>query len=133
MCIRDRCEIAADTDAWQEMDDLIALARAEAHRCGLESLPSWADRLQGMQALHGGRAEEAVRLLTRASAGFQRLEARWDLARSDLALARALEESGRVDEALAVLGRADAFFAKQGAKQEHQVALQLAARIAGPS
>jgi class 3 adenylate cyclase/tetratricopeptide (TPR) repeat protein len=128
-----QCEIAAYTDAWQEMDDLIALTRAEADRCGLESLPSWADRLQGMQALHGGNAEEAVRLITRASAGFQRLEARWDLARSDLALARALEESGRIDEALAVLGRADAFFAKQGAQKEHQVALQLAARIAGPS
>lgn len=124
-----QCEIAADTGAWHEVDDLLVRSRAEAARCGLEALPRSADRLEGMRALQAGNTEDAIRLLEQASMGFARLGARWDQARSDLSLAQALKESGRREEALAVLRPAIAFFAEVGATTEHKAAL----RIADPS
>jgi class 3 adenylate cyclase/tetratricopeptide (TPR) repeat protein len=123
------CEIAADTGEWHEVDALLAHARAEAARCGLEALPCAADRLEGTRALHAGDTERAIGLLSRASIGFEQLGARWDRARSDLSLAQALTDSRRVEEGLEVLQSAIAFFAEVGATTEHELAL----RIAGSS
>ena len=118
-----QCEIAADTGEWHEVNGLVALARAEALRCGLEALPCWVDRLEGARALGAGDTEGAIEFFRRASLGFERLGARWDLARSDLALAQALKETGRAQEAAALLQPGIAFFAKVGAKPEHEAAL----------
>ena len=130
LLLQAECEIAADSPEWPAVGELVELARAEAERGGLEALRHTADRLAGMAALRDGDTEAAIELLQRAREGYAELEAHWDLARVDLALANVLSDSGRGEQSLECLRPAIAFFAEVGAAKEHEAALRLAAEIA---
>ncbi len=123
------CEIAAEGPGWPDVGTLVELARAEAERGGLEALRHAADRLAGMTALYNGDTEAAIKLLQRAREGYAELEAQWDLARVDLALANVLADSGRGEESLELVRPAIGFFAVMGAAKELEAGRYLAAAI----
>ncbi len=123
LLLESACEIAAETGAWEGVEGLIDRARAEAVRCHLDALPLVVDRLDGTRAMGRGDTGTAVTLLRRSATGFERLGARWDRARCDLALARAM--GGRGEEARAALARAEAVFEELGAARECREARRL--------
>lgn len=110
------CEIAAGE--WEGVGELIETARFEVERCGFESLECAVDRLEGRLALQAGDAAGAVRFLTRAHHGFERLSAVWDLARTDLILSEALLEAGAGDDAEDLIASAIDVLERLGAARE---------------
>jgi len=88
------CDLVALEGAWDRSSEVLDRSRSLAERGELLGLPCFADRLEGRAALASGRADEAVRLLSRASAGFDRIGARWERAVTNLDLAEALLAAG---------------------------------------
>lgn len=94
-----RCDVLAEMRAWDEVPAQVDEARAYAQEAGLEALPAFADRLEGLWALNElDRATAAARLRSAAET-FSRLGAAWEEARTRLSLAEALIGAGRSDEA----------------------------------
>jgi tetratricopeptide (TPR) repeat protein len=80
-------EVIAAEATWDEAPAIVREARAWAEGTGLRFLPAVADRLEGQAALATGDLDKAVSALERARATFVELEASWDRARTELALA----------------------------------------------
>jgi hypothetical protein len=93
-------------------------ARALAAEGGLQSLPIAAEVLEGRAARAAGDFGSAIELLGRAAAAFEGLEARWDAARAQLALAEALLDAGFPDRAGVAVGPAIPVFEDLGARRE---------------
>ncbi len=113
-----RCEIIAEAKMWGLAKGAATDARLHGYEAKLLALPLIADRLEGLVALNEDRFDDAVTLLGHASAGYAGIEARWDEARCDLALAEALIATGHADEARVRLQRAGATFERLSAVNE---------------
>ncbi|HXF71273.1 MAG TPA: adenylate/guanylate cyclase domain-containing protein [Actinomycetota bacterium] len=111
-------EILVLAERWDEVPAVLARARAYASEAGLLALPAHLDALEGRAALAAGDAVGAIAHLERAREGFARLPARWERARVELDLSRALLELGRVDEARADLEAAAPDLETAGARIE---------------
>lgn len=90
-----------------------SLGRAASDAPGSRMATSHATA-EGLLALHGGRASEAVERLSQVAAGDGALGYAFDAAAVDLDVARALEAAGNAKEAAAVRARADAFMRSIG-------------------
>ncbi len=110
------CMITADEAKWDAATALVAEARAEASRCGLEALAAASDHLEGSMLSATGDLDEAMTTLRRAVDHFGRCEARWEQAQARVALAGALERAGEADQAAAELSAADTEFERLGAR-----------------
>jgi hypothetical protein len=105
------CEVSDPTSDPEETLRLIALAREEANRGGLEALPAFADRLEARRLIALGDRTTASALLERSAATFEHLGSPWETARSWLLSAEISETSGASEEArqaLAIFERLDA-------------------------
>lgn len=125
------CEIAAGVKEWEGVGELGERARAEAERCGLDALQCAVDRLQGHRALQSGHVGTAVRLLDRARAGFEQLDARWDEAVTALLLGQAFAEAGEAGRVREVVVPAIDVFRELGATMELAQAQSLIERFGG--
>ncbi|MGQ0670628.1 MAG: ATP-binding protein [Actinomycetota bacterium] len=121
-----RASILGDAGLWTEVPRFLADTRVYASKAGLMALPVHLDRLEGRAALAAGDPEAAIRLLAEASAGFERLQARWEKACTDLSLAEALVAAGRPEEAKARLEPAAAVFDELRSLREMERARKLA-------
>jgi tetratricopeptide (TPR) repeat protein len=101
-----RCEVVAEEGTWDEADAVVAATRAHAEAGKLVALPLHADRLEGRAHLAGGDPARALGPLERAVKGFAQLDARWEVALTELVRGEALAALGRDDEAAPVLERA---------------------------
>jgi len=101
-----RCTLIAEQGTWDEAEEVIARSRRHAADARLLSLPLHADRLQGRALLAEGNATAAVGPLERAASGFAELDARWEIALTELSLGEALLLAERNAEAALVLERA---------------------------
>jgi class 3 adenylate cyclase len=124
-----RCEVLIEARMWGDAHGAANDARAHGYEAKLLALPLAADRIEGMAALAEERWDDAVRLLGKASAGYSGLEARFDEARTDLALAQALAATGHADEALERAYRASATFETLAAIRERRQASELIERL----
>jgi tetratricopeptide (TPR) repeat protein len=106
------CSLIAEQGTWEEAGAVIAETRSHAEVARLIALPLHADRLDGRAALARGDAEAALPLLERARDGLAGLEARWEVALTELSLGEALAALGRDAEAAETLTRAAAEFAR---------------------
>jgi tetratricopeptide (TPR) repeat protein len=122
-----RLEVAAEGEEWDLAASLADEARAIAAEGGLQSLPIAADMLEGRAAHATGEFGEALDLLSRAVAGFDTLEARWDAARARLALAVVLVDAGFPDRAVAELRPAVPVLEDLGARRELDAAREIIA------
>ena len=110
-----RCELVAAAGRWGEVPELLVQARAYADASGSRSLPAFADRLEGRLTLATGEASEAARLLSRTVDGFRDLQTPYEAAVTRMDLARSLMLSGRREDALLTLDRAQATLEDLGA------------------
>jgi class 3 adenylate cyclase len=101
-----KCEILAEQAAWDDAPEVLLASRRHAEEAELLALPCFADRLEGLSARASGDGDRAQLLLTRALDGFTAVEAKWEAARTALALADGLSDDGRNDAAHAMLARA---------------------------
>jgi tetratricopeptide (TPR) repeat protein len=124
-----RCAVIAEAGLWDQVRGAANDARLHGYEAKLLALPLAADWLEGLAALAQERWDDAVRLLGRANAGFAGLEARWDAARTDTALAEALVATGHIDEARERLQRAQATFERLSAINERGRATELLDRL----
>jgi hypothetical protein len=125
-----RCEIVAESEAWDEVPGVLDASRAHAEEAELLALPCFADRLEGLSARAADEREEAERLLVRALSGFTHLEAGWESACTALALAEALADGGRDDRARELLAGARPVLGRLRSVRESTRAEALAARLA---
>jgi class 3 adenylate cyclase/tetratricopeptide (TPR) repeat protein len=119
-------DLVAAEGTWDEAPRVLAEARSWAEETGLTFLPAIADRLEGQAAIAAGQHETGAQLLERAAETFTRLEARWERARTGLALAQAHLAVGRRPEAAAEAQAALAVFTDLGAVAESGRATVLA-------
>jgi class 3 adenylate cyclase/tetratricopeptide (TPR) repeat protein len=121
-----RCEVLAATENWQAALGFARLAHEQAERSGAAPLACHAHVLEGLAALGSGDASGAVSSLAKATQGFARLGARWELARARLALAEALQLAGRAEEARGEAGKALSEFERLGDRRRARQAEVLA-------
>jgi tetratricopeptide (TPR) repeat protein len=100
------CDVVAELDAWDRTDEVLRMVRAAAQGSGLLALPAFADRLEGRAASAAGDYDRAAGLLTKARDVFAKLEARWEVACTDLSLAEARIGAGNRDSAAQTLSQA---------------------------
>jgi tetratricopeptide (TPR) repeat protein len=72
---------------WEKAGEVLEQIRALTHNSGLVALPAFANRLEGGMAWAEGDVTRAHAALNRARETFARIEARWETARTDLAIA----------------------------------------------
>jgi class 3 adenylate cyclase/tetratricopeptide (TPR) repeat protein len=113
-----RCDVAAIAGDWELAAETVAAARAVAERAGSMSLPAHADRLEGRAALVAGDADRASAVLGAAAERFDRLEARWERACTQLSLAEAEGARGRPVEARRALDEALGVFEELRSRPE---------------
>ena len=113
-----QCDVAADQGAWHEAGDIVATARRIADEGGLVALWCFADRLEGLAAEADHDAAAARTALARAADGFTKLDARWEVALCDSALARVSATLGDHDASTDHARRARAVFEELGAQRE---------------
>ena len=123
------CDVVAELAAWTEAPRLVNESREHARVAGLLALPCFADRLEGRAAAAAGDAGTATDLLRKATEGFSRLEARWEWACTELALAEVLAKQGEVEEASSRLQGAGEVFDDLPAVRERALAADLATRL----
>ncbi|MBA3739574.1 MAG: AAA family ATPase [Chloroflexi bacterium] len=121
-------ELIAAEESWNEAPSIVAAARDWAEKTQLRALPAFADRLEGRAALANGDIERGLDLLRRARATFLRLEAAWERARTEIALADALLDAGRKEEAAEAAGAALATLSRLDAPLEVERAKGLLSR-----
>jgi class 3 adenylate cyclase len=93
------CMVTADERDWEAAPALIADARAEARRGGLEALAFAADYLEGRWLSETGDLVKGIARLRRAAKGFDDCGSRWEHTLARIAVARALIRRGALDEA----------------------------------
>jgi class 3 adenylate cyclase len=121
-------EVIAEEGTWGEAPAIVADARDWATRTGLLALPAFADRLEGRAALAAGDAGRGLDLLRSALATFERLDAVWDRARTEVILAEALLDLGRPAEAASVASSAAETMAGLAAPHDLEQARSVVAR-----
>jgi tetratricopeptide (TPR) repeat protein len=104
------CDLVTVEEDWGRAPVVLEEARATAEVGRLLALPAFADRLEGRLREVEGRHDDAVSLFRRARDAFERLDARWETARTDLELGRALIEMGDRDRAQPLLQGAVTLF-----------------------
>ena len=119
-------DLIATEGTWDEAPAVVAKARDWAEKTGLTFLPAIADRLEGHAAIAAGQHETGVQLLERAAETFTRLQAKWERARTGLALAEAYVALGRRPEGATEAQAALAVFTELGALAESERATILA-------
>jgi hypothetical protein len=124
-----RCTLVGEERAWAEVPALVAEARRHSDVGKLHGLPLHADRLEGRALLAAGDAEGARVRFERAVAGFQALDAAWEVALSELALGEALVALGRDGDAAPPLAHAAAVFERLGVPRELEQARALLGRL----
>ncbi len=122
-------ELIATQGTWDEVAPIVAAARDWAQRTGLEFLPAVADRLEGQAAFAAGDVDRAVELLTRARNSFDALEAVWERARTDLALAGAHLVAGDPARARAAARAAYEVFERLSASTERARVREMLERV----
>jgi tetratricopeptide (TPR) repeat protein len=125
-----RCDVIALAAAWSEAPAAIDRAAEVAERAGSLSLPVYARRLEGRAALAAGDVDAAIRSLSEAVEGFERLEARWERACAQLSLALALAAAARRADAQASLDEALLVFEEVRSLEEIERAKELRAQLA---
>ncbi len=123
-----RCGVLQEEQAWDAMPSVLTECRRHSEEAGLLALPLHADRLEGVAALAKGSTSASIPLLERASAGFQELGARWEVARADLLLAEAAAPVNR-EAARGRASEAERVFAELGSARELNRARELFARL----
>jgi hypothetical protein len=123
-------DLIAAEGTWDEAPSIVAAAREWAERTGLFVLPAFADRLEGSAALAVGDEELGLDRLRRSRSTFGRLEAGWERARTEIALASALIATGRTDGAAEAAGAALATISALDAPIENATASDLLSRAA---
>lgn len=119
------CDVVGEQAAWADVPAVLARAREDAAHGGLLALPLFADRLEGLAAEAAGDVQAARAALSRAAEGFATLEARWEAALSEAALARVCRAAGDHEPATSHARHARAVFQELGAPRELE---QLAGR-----
>jgi class 3 adenylate cyclase len=94
------CDIVAAQGDWEAAPALIEEARREATLGDLETLPFWADRLEGRLVAARGDIDAAVILLRNSAEGFSSLGAVWEAAYSRLLLGETLDFGSDRNESL---------------------------------
>jgi class 3 adenylate cyclase len=130
--LESQCDLAAEEQDWERVPALLAEARAAAERGRLLALPAFADRLEGRWHSAFGRMESAQQLLERARGGFERVEARWDLACTELDLSRAFLLSDQRERTGHLLRRASSVFEELSSSREQAAARKLLSLIRSP-
>ena len=125
------CELAAHECAWERAAALATEARATAQAGGSLALPCFADRLEGQAAVAAGDRRGGPELLERAARGFEGIGARWERARTELALSETLAAGGNEDEARKHISAALPALEAAGAVEELERARELAERLGG--
>jgi hypothetical protein len=125
-----RCEIVAQQESWDEVPGLVEASRTHADEAELLALPCFVDRLAGLSARAADEREEAERLLARALAGFNHLEAGWESSCTTLALAEVFADGGHDDRARELLAGARPVLEQLGSVRESSRAEDLAERLA---
>jgi hypothetical protein len=118
-------ELIAALGAWEQVPGRLVEIRRHATSAGTVALTAFADRLEGRAAMAAGDLPAASAALERSIVEFDRLEAPWERALSELELARVM--SGTPDEAAAVAARAAATFDGVGDAKHLAVARALVA------
>jgi class 3 adenylate cyclase len=111
-------EILAVGRRWSEVPAFLEPTRAYAEEAGLLALPAVLDRLEGWAALAAGDPDRAVPLLDRARTRQDELGARWEVARTDLVLARTHLDLERSEDAADAASRARGVFGALGAARD---------------
>jgi class 3 adenylate cyclase/tetratricopeptide (TPR) repeat protein len=119
-------EVIAADGTWDEAPAIAAQARSWATQTGLLALPAFADRLEGRAFIAGGELDRGLELLQRARDTQRGLEAVWDRAQTELAIAEALAAAGRSDDAAEAAGSALTTFSTFPAPVEAERARVLA-------
>ena len=112
------CDLVTVEEDWGRAPVVLEEARATAEVGRLLALPAFADRLEGRLREVEGRRDDAVALFRRARDAFERLDARWETARTDLELGRALVEMGERDQARLLLEGSAAVFEELSAHRD---------------
>jgi hypothetical protein len=107
-----RCALIVEEQSWSEAEEVIDAARRFAYEGQLIALPLHAARLEGHLLRSRGQLAAARDSLELALAGFVSLNAQWEMARTELALAEVLIGLESVDEAASRLEHAEATFAR---------------------
>jgi tetratricopeptide (TPR) repeat protein len=110
-----QCDTMLEGRRWEQAGEVAIAARGFGLERGLEALAPAADRLEGAALAGTGHLEDGIGLLRRAREAFSGLEARYDVALTELRLGEALHAAGRPDPELSerpvrelrVLGIAD--------------------------
>jgi hypothetical protein len=122
------CDLVAVERDWERAPDVLREARAAAEIGRLLALPAFADRLEGRLRDVEGRRDDAIGLLQRSRDGFERLDVRWETARTDLELGRVLIEAGARDQARSRLEGAASVFGELSAHRQLASTRELLAR-----
>jgi class 3 adenylate cyclase/tetratricopeptide (TPR) repeat protein len=124
------CELVTAEQTWDEAAAVLEKARAHATEAGLRALRAFADRLEGRAALAAGEVDRSLESLSRARDVFGELEAAWEAACTDLALAAGLVAAGRHEQARVVVTPAFEVFDRLGSIDEQAEARELSSRLA---
>ena len=122
-------EILAVTQRWGEVPSFLKETRDYADEARLVALPVHLDRLEGRAAVAGGDARSGLRMLETARAGFERVGATWERARTELDMAEASLADGRLEQARALADAAAPDLERVGALLELDRLRALRARL----
>ena len=122
------CELIGEERDWQRIPGVLEDARTASATGQLLALPAFADRLQGRWHLAEGRPEQAAPLLQQAREVFERIEAKWEVASTDLDLARVFVETGDSARARDLLESTTAVFEALSSRRELAAARDMLSR-----
>ena len=122
-------ELVAATEAWDGVDARVEGMRAHAEKTDAQSVFAFADRLEGRASSAAGDHARAAASLRAAIERFDRLEAVWERALTEVDLAGAVGRQGRGDEARAILAPAVATFEGLRATKDLAVARTVLERL----
>ena len=98
------CEWVPIAGRWDHADDIVAEVQQAADDGDLVGVRLFADRLAGLARCHDGDVDAGVEILARARDGFLTHGAAWEAARTDVAIAEALGDTGLDDGAAGPAG-----------------------------
>ncbi len=105
-------------DRWDRADDIVAEVVSAADDGDLVGVRLFADRLAGLARCHAGDIDAGVEILARARDGFLEHGATWEAARTDVAIAEALSDTGLDDGQRDRLANAVDLFERLGSVAE---------------
>jgi ATP/maltotriose-dependent transcriptional regulator MalT len=123
------CDLTAMEGAWTEAPRVLEAARVATEEGDLLFLPAFADRLEGRWRIASGDPRGAAASLERAHARFDELEARWEVACTELDLCTALVEAADTGRVPTLLEHAIAVFDEVSARQELASARELLSEV----